>query len=267
MCGETSLQHGPVRRSTTHDSRFTLGRHMKIRAALAEFIGTFALIFVGMMAIGTNLANHGDISRTGIALAHGFTIAVMASATMAVSGGHLNPAVSFGLWIAKKITLMRMLGYWIAQLLGGVFGAYAADICMPKEMVTNAGLTNAAYGLPSVHSSMIPMDGGIPMVAILIELILPFLFILLILGTAADPRAHKVGALFIGLTVTLDILAGGPLTGAAMNPARWFGPAWVVSHQVGGAAIAWANWPVYIIGPLLGATLAGMLYGKVPDTV
>ena len=239
---------------------------MKLRAAIAEFIGTFALIFVGMMAIGTDLANH-DIGRTGIALAHGFTIAVMASATMAVSGGHLNPAVSFGLWIARKITLMRMLGYWVAQLLGGVLGAYAADLCMPKEMMTNAGLTNAAYGLPSVHSSMIPMEGGLPMIAILIEVILTFFLMYVILGTAADPRAHKVGALFIGLTVTLDILAGGPLTGAAMNPARWFGPAWVVSHQVGGAAIAWANWPVYIIGPLLGATLAGMLYGKIPDAV
>ena len=237
---------------------------MKARAAIAEFIGTFALIFVGMMAIGTDAANH-DISRTGIALAHGFTIAVMASATMAVSGGHLNPAVTFGMWMGRRITLMRMLGYWVAQLAGGVLGAFAADICMPKEMLTNGNFTNASYGLPSVNTAMLPMGGGLPMTAILVEVILTFFLMYVILGTAADPRAHKVGALFIGLTVTLDILAGGPLTGAAMNPARWFGPALLVSTQ-GAHAIAWANWPVYVVGPLLGATIAGVAYGRVPDT-
>jgi len=213
------------------------------------------------MAIATEAAGH-DISRTGIALAHGFTIAVMASATMAVSGGHLNPAVTFGMWMGKRITMMRMLGYWLAQVGGAIAGAFAADICVPKEMLTNGNLTNASYGLPNVNSGMMPMGGGLPMTAILVEVILTFFLMYVILGTAADPRAHKVGALFIGLTVTLDILAGGPLTGAAMNPARWFGPAVLVSTQ-GGAA--WANWPVYVVGPLLGATIAGIAYGRIPD--
>ena len=236
---------------------------MKGKAVLAEFIGTFALIFVGMMAIATDIANH-DISRTGIALAHGFTIAVMASATMAVSGGHLNPAVSFGLWVGRKITLARMIGYWIAQIAGATVGAYAADTCMPHTM-GNTVFTNAAYGIPSVSSTLVVANGGLPMAAILVETILTFFLMYVILGTAVDSRAHRMAGLFIGLTVTLDILAGGPLTGAAMNPARWFGPAFLVSHQPLGRAIAWSNWPVYVVGPLLGATLASILYGKIPD--
>jgi aquaporin TIP len=233
---------------------------MKLRAMLAEFIGTFALIFVGMLAIATDAVNH-DIGRTGIALAHGFTIAVMASATMAISGGHLNPAVSFGAWIAGRVTFARMIGYWLAQLAGGILGAFAANLCMPQEMMVNANFTNASYGLPSVYSGMQP-DTGIAAAALLVELILTFFLMYVILGTAVDNRAHKMAGLFIGLAVTLDILAGGPLTGAAMNPARWFGPALLVSTQAGGAEIAWLNWPVYIVGPLLGAALAVFLYGK-----
>jgi MIP family channel proteins len=230
---------------------------------MAEFIGTFALIFVGMLAIATDAVNH-DIGRVGIALAHGFTIAVMASAAMAISGGHFNPAVTFGMLVGRHITFPRAFGYWIVQFLGGIFGAYAADFCMPKEMMVNTGFTNASYGLPTVHASMTQMDGHLPYAAILIEVILTFFLMYVILGTAADRRAHKVGALFIGLAVTMDILAGGPLTGAAMNPARWFGPAYLVAHQPGGAAIAYVNWPVYVIGPLLGATLAGIWYGRLP---
>lgn len=236
---------------------------MKGRAFIAEFIGTFALIFVGMMAIATDLAGH-DIGRVGIALAHGFTIAVMASATMAVSGGHLNPAVTFGMWMGKRITLKRMVGYWVAQIAGGVVGAFAADLCMPRDLLVNTTFSNASYGLPSVNPSMLPMEGSLPITAILVEVILTFFLMYVILGTAADRRSHKVGALFIGLAVTMDILAGGPLTGAAMNPARWFGPAFLVSMQ-GAKDVAWANWSVYLIGPLLGATIAGIAYGRLPE--
>jgi MIP family channel proteins len=238
---------------------------VKGRAFAAEFIGTFALIFVGMMAIATDAIYH-DMGRVGIALAHGLTIAVMASATMAVSGGHLNPAVTFGMWMGKRITLKRTVGYWGAQLAGGIVGAFMANACMPADMLVNTNYRNASYGLPSVAANLVPMGGGLPMIAILIETILTFFLMYVILGTAADNRAPRIGGLYIGLAVTLDILAGGPLTGAAMNPARWFGPALLVSTQQGGNAIAWANWPVYIVGPLLGATIAGIAYGRPADS-
>ena len=91
-----------------------------------------------------------------------------------------------------------------------------------------------------------------------------------LLGAAADKRAHKLGGLMVGLTITMGILAGGPLTGGSMNPARWFGPAFLVSGQpmepmglVGTAA--YANWPVYVIGPLLGAAIAALVYGREPE--
>src|SRR5690349_11147581 len=104
-----------------------------------------------MMAIGAG------VGVVGIALAHGLAIAVMVSATAAVSGGHLNPAVSFGLWIGRRITLKRLLGYWVAQLAGGFSGALIAYSCMPTETLINLGAKDASYGLPSVSSSMMPM--------------------------------------------------------------------------------------------------------------
>jgi len=229
---------------------------LKGRAFSAEFIGTFALVFVGMMAIATGA------DRLGVALAHGFTIAVMASATMAVSGGHLNPAVTFGMWMGKRITLKRLLGYWLAQVTGAVVGAVVANFCIPTETLINGGWKDASYGVPAVHSSMMPMGGGLPMQAILVETVLTFFLMYVILGTAVDRRATKMAGLFIGLAVTLDILAGGSLTGAAMNPARWFGPALLVNFQGGHGFV---NWPVYLIGPLLGATLASFAYGRIPD--
>lgn len=276
---------------------------MKTRALWAEFIGTFALIFVGMMAIATNeiqkgaamtaaLANskgqgmaaihtmmatgNGDIGRVGIALAHGFAIAVMVTAAMAVSGGHLNPAVTFGMWVGKRITAKRMLGYWVVQVAGGVAGAFVANAVLPSDALTNAtGHAAAFYGLPSVSPLLGGDEGGMilfgmPIYALIIEAILTFFLVYVVLGTAVDRRAHKIGGLMIGLTITLDILAGGPLTGAAMNPARWLGPAFLVSGQpmegfglVGTAA--YVNWPVYVLGPLLGAALAAVLYGREPE--
>lgn len=278
---------------------------MKARALWAEFVGTFALIFVGMMAIATNeiqrggvidtmmrqskgkgMANialmgsmmQGDIGRVGIALAHGLVIAVMASAAMAVSGGHLNPAVTFGMWLSKRITAKRAFGYWVVQCAGGIAGALVANAVLPQDALQNLNLPNASFALPAVMKSL-QDEGtsvvvmGIPLYALLIEAILTFFLMYVVLGTAGDRRAHKVGGLFIGLTVTLDILAGGPLTGAAMNPARWLGPAFLVSGQTVGAAnpgmnvgtAAYVNWPVYILGPLIGAALASVVYGRLPE--
>ncbi len=215
---------------------------MKVRALIAEFIGTFALIFVGLLAI----AHLGDLKANGglvgIALAHGLAIACLASATAAISGGHLNPAVTFGMMLTRRIAIVPGLGYIVAQLLGGYVAAQAVGYCLGTE-----GMRAVVAGTPALGEAM-----SVPQ-AIVAEGIATFFLVFVIFGTAVDLRAPKVGALFIGLTVTMDILAIGPLTGGAMNPARWFGPA------MAGTKIS-ANPIVWTLGPLAGAALAAIVY-------
>ena len=201
----------------------------------AEFVGTFALIFVGVSSI---CANAGLV---GVALAHGLTIAVMISAMGHISGGHFNPAVTVGALVGGKIKIGDAVPYIIVQLVGGVLGALIANSLFPMAVIESAKL-----GTPLLADG-IGVAAGIKM-----EAVLTFFLVLVVYGTAIDPRAPKMGGLFIGLTITLDILAGGPITGASMNPARTFGPA-----VVGGY---WDNHIVYWIGPLIGGALAGLFY-------
>lgn len=209
---------------------------MKFRALLAEFIGTFSLIFVGVLVIyHLGAASAGLI---GIALAHGLAIACLASATAAVSGGHLNPAVTFGLLLARRIDFINAIGYIVAQCLGAIAAGYAAIYVVGENI--------AGKGTPALRSDITSAQG------IVGEAITTFFLVFVILGTAVDRRAPKMGALFIGLTVTMGIFAIGPLTGAALNPARWLG-----SGVPGGAL---GHPEVYILGPALGAAVAAFIY-------
>ncbi len=209
-----------------------------MKSYLAEAIGTFALIFVGIGAIHST---NSDLLL--IALAHGLTIAVMVSATGAISGGHLNPAVTLGLWVGKKITLSEAGKYWIAQLLGATLAGLAA-------LYLFGGKFEVMRGTPSLRVDWIN--------GVLIEAILTFFLVFVVYGTAVDPRGPKIGGLAIGLTVALDIMVGGPLTGAAMNPARAFGPALVT----GDVYYKFTEHLVYWIGPCLGGSLAGFIYSR-----
>ncbi len=213
-----------------------------LKQLTAEFIGTFTLIFIGIGAI----YNLGSVpgGLLGIALAHGLAIAVMVSATGGISGGHLNPAVTFGLFVGGKIDLGKTIAYWVAQLAG----ATVASLLVAQFI----GMAAVASGTPDID-----MAGRMVVSttqAIGIEAVLTFFLVFVVYGSAVDGRAPKIGGLAIGLTVTLDILFGGPLTGAAMNPARTFGPALVSGH--------WNNHIVYWVGPLLGGALAGLVYGR-----
>jgi MIP family channel proteins len=203
----------------------------------AEFIGTFTLIFVGVASICVNAG------LVGVALAHGLAIAVMVSAMGYISGGFYNPAVTFGAFVGGKIGARDAAGYVVAQLAGGVFGALAAKAVLPSSAAELAKL-----GTPLLAPEIGAGAG------ILLEAILTFFLVLVVFGTAMDSRAANVGGLFIGLTITLDILAGGPLTGASMNPARTFGPALVGGY--------WDHHLVYWIGPLLGGGIAGVVYTR-----
>lgn len=214
-----------------------------LRECVAEFIGTFALIFIGVGAI----SNLGSVpgGLLGIALAHGLTIAVMVSATAGISGGHLNPAVTFGLFIGGKVDFQKTIAYWLAQLAGGTAAGFLCAGLLGTAVVAN--------GTPDI-----PVFNSVPAVsvcqAITIEAVLTFFLVFVVYGSAVDARAPKIGGLAIGLTVAIDILFGGPFTGAAMNPARTFGPALASGH--------WNNHFVYWVGPLLGGALAGLVYGR-----
>lgn len=209
-------------------------------ALIAEFVGTFALVFVGAGAIVGNGAALGPL---GIALAHGFTIATMASATGHVSGGHLNPAVTIGFVVAGRMPVSRGLAYIGSQVVAAVLAAMLLNAVFTPDTVAAARL-----GTPLLGPSITPGAG------VALEAVLTFFLVFVIFGTAVDARAARVGGLYIGLAVTLDILVGGPLTGAAMNPARSLGPALVGGYL--------ADWWVYWVGPILGAIAAALVYDR-----
>ena len=214
---------------------------MNKKACIAEFIGTFTLIFIGVGAIAADHITGGKLGLTGIALAHGLAIAVMASATGAISGGHLNPAVTIGLWSARKISAANAITYILAQCSGAIFAAVLIKAAVPADVLTAVNMGTPAVG-----------EGITPNMALVTEIILTFVLVFVIYGTAVDARAPKMGGLFIGLAVALDVLMGGPISGAAMNPARHLGPA-----LVGGDL---QNTWIYWVGPIAGGILAAQIY-------
>jgi MIP family channel proteins len=211
------------------------------RNFIAEFVGTFALVFVGGGAIMMAQHTNNPAGLLQVALAHGLILALMVSATMNVSGGHLNPAVTTGLLVARRITPTVAGVHIVAQLLGAVVAAWALKLAMPTS------LFNAAQG----GGQSIALDITAAQ-AIGLEAIATFFLMFVIYGTAVNADAPKIGGLAIGLTIAADILAIGPLTGASMNPARSFGPA-IVSGALTGQVVYW-------VGPILGAIAAAMLW-------
>jgi aquaporin TIP len=212
------------------------------KALLAELIGTFTLIFVGVGTIAVTASAGSAPSLVAVALAHGLAIAVMVSATAAISGGHLNPAVTLGALVTGRITGRQAIGHWAAQIAGGILGAVVIAVCVPGALLAAAG-----------HGTPAPGAGISSGAAFLMELVLTFFLVFVVIGTAIDGRAPKVGGLFIGLAVTMGILVGGPISGGAMNPARFLGPAIVNATQL---QYTW----LYLLGPLLGGLLAGAVW-------
>ena len=210
----------------------------------AEFVGALTLIYIGAGSIvAMTTFGVGSVGIIGIALAHGIAIAVMVSALGHVSGAHFNPAITIGAWITQKIRSSQALGYIVAQLAGAAGGALLLRLSLPKRV-----LEQATYGTPAVVKGL--SNGQ----AVLIEAILTFFLVWVVFATAIDPEGafNKIAGLAIGLVLTMDILMGGFFTGAAMNPARHFGPAIVGSN--------WDGWWVYWVGPVAGAIVAASLY-------
>jgi len=230
---------------------------------LAEGIGTFALLFVGAGAILSfesfqSTLDPGGV-RLAIALAHGLTIGVMVSAMGHVSGAHFNPAVTLAMIVARKIKVEAATWYILAQLLAATLAAAALLAIYPASVWQQTDIGNPA---PGSVAGVILNEGQV----ILVEAIATFFLVWVIFGTAVDPKGswNAVGGFAIGLTVTLDILFAGPLTGAAMNPARSFGPT-IVAFAAGsptGTAL-WTNHLLYWVGPALGGLMAGGLYSGI----
>lgn len=212
-----------------------------LRPLAAEFLATLALVFIGAGSVIVDAMTGGEVGLVGVALAHGVVLAVMVTITMPISGGHVNPAVTFGLWVARKIDARRAGLYVVAQLAGAVAGALLLRVLFP----VGAG-DATSWGVPRI-SPYVPFEQ-----AIVIEAVLTLFLVSAVFGTAVSPQAPKVGGFGIGLVLVFDILAAGPLTGAAMNPARAFGPALVAND--------WRAHAAYWAGPLLGAAVAGLLW-------
>ncbi|MEZ4499383.1 MAG: MIP/aquaporin family protein [Thermomicrobiales bacterium] len=214
---------------------------------LVEALGTFALCFMG---VGSIILTQGQ-DIVAIALAHGLAIGLMVAAAGHISGGHYNPAVTIGALIAGRIAPGPALGYIIAQLVGGVAGAAALTLTF-----LDVDRNEVNLGLPSVGSSIttdpvVALSSGN---ALAMEAILTFFLMFVIIGTAMDNRTggRAIAGLAIGLTISMGVLAGGTVSGAAMNPARWFGPA-VVQQD-------FTDFWIWIVGPIAGAAVAAFVY-------
>ena len=214
-----------------------------LRPLVAEFVGVFFLVFLGAGAIVANTYREGVVGLVGIALAFGLALAIAVSATMNVSGGHINPAVTLGLWSIGRIGWRQAGLYVVAQLLGAVVAALAIKGLYPEMPGRIAQL-----GTPQLASVLTLAQG------IVLEAILTFFLAFVVMATAVDSAEPKMAGFAIGLTLTVGILAGGPLTGGALNPARAFGPALVAN--------AWLAQLVYWVGPILGAIAAMQLYER-----
>jgi MIP family channel proteins len=207
-----------------------------LRAPAAEFIGTALFVLVGA---GSSIANQGGAAGLAIALAHGLGLAVIVTIMLPISGGHINPAVSFALWFGKQIDALTLGKYVLAQLLGAIVAALLIKATFPAGAVRMTSL-----GTPQVAAAMTNLAAPI-----VLEALFTFFLVSAVYGTVVSPQAVRVGGFAIGLVVLVCAVGGGGvLTGAVMNPARAFGPA-LVSWDWHGQAIYW-------IGPLLGAAAA-----------
>lgn len=208
----------------------------------AEFLGTFVLCFVGQATIcGQFLMGNGAGSMLPIAVAHGLALAVMVSALGRASGGHFNPAVTLGFVLTGRQSMTSAITYWISQLSGAVVASLLLRAIVPADAAVGTHL-GAVGPHPALSASS----------AFLVEFVLTFFLVTVVWGTAVDEHAPRMGGFGIGLAYTMGMLAGGPLTGAALNPARAFGPALATG--------AWASHWVYWLGPLAGGATAALVH-------
>ena len=205
-----------------------------LRRGVAEFVGAFTLIFIGG---GAGIVSGSDI--VAVALANGLAIGIMVTNLGHISGGHFNPAITLGFVVSRRIAPLLAAVYWASQLLGAISAAFILRWLFQKAAV-------AAFAAPAPHTT----DAK----AFVLEGIMTVFLVWAVWATAVDARGafKSIAGLAIGLSITIDVFVGGPVTGAAMNPARAFGP-----ELAGGM---WHGWWIYWVGPAAGALLASLVY-------
>jgi MIP family channel proteins len=219
-------------------------------AAAAEFVGPFTLVVAGVGAIIStqNLSDGGNL--VAVSLAHGLAIGLMVAALGHISGGHFNPAVTISMLATGQIALTRAVTYIVAQVLGGTAGAGVLTMVFPALGPMGRNNPGVNLGLPGLGPD-VSISG-----ALIMEAVMTFFLVLVIFGTVVDPRGPKaIAPLAIGLMITMDILTGGRITGAAMNPARALGPALVQQD--------FTNWWIYWLGPIIGGLIAAFAYKSI----
>ena len=232
------------------------------KRAIAELVGTYVLVFLGTgSVVVAALINKGLAPVPGnkfgvgfdlavwfaIGIAFGIAVIAMIYAFGHISGTHINPAVSVALWATKRMPANEMAAYIIAQCIGATLASTSLVIILGTRAV-ETGL--AATGM---------FDGVSYVQAIFCEAVATFILLLTIMGSAVDKRAPGgFAGLAIGLVVAADIVAVGNITGASMNPARTFGP--YLADTLFGGPNMWAQFPIYVIGPIVGGVLAALLY-------
>jgi aquaporin Z len=219
------------------------------KLVIVEALGCFALCFMGIGAIIQTQG--GDL--VAIALAHGLGIGLMVAAVGHISGGVFNPALTVGLWASRRMDQKRAIVYIVAQCLGALAGAACLTLVY-RDLDRNA----VNLGVPAVGKAILDPSFSLSAGnAFVMEIILTFFLMFVVFGVAVDNRTggRAIAGLAIGLTITMDILAGGAVSGAAMNPARWFGPAIVQGD--------FADFWIWILGPIIGAVAAAVLYNDV----
>jgi MIP family channel proteins len=209
------------------------------RAVAAELLGTFTLVFIGAGAGALAGINGGGI--LAVALAHGTALVTIAYTWGPVSGAHVNPAVTLALAVMGKISWNKAVPYWIAQFVGAALAGYVLLF-----LVGDAG------GLGATTGTLTHVDS---LRTIVVEAVLTFFLMSTILGTAVAGRGGNAVGLAIGFVLVMDILMGGALTGASMNPARTFGPA----LATGDMSYMW----MYLVGPCVGALAAALGCGRI----
>lgn len=205
-----------------------------LRRGVAEFIGTFTLIFIGG---GAGIVSGQDI--VAVALANGLAIGIMVSNLGHISGGHFNPSITLGFLATRRITPLLAVAYWASQLLGAIAAAFLLRYLFNEVSVRFSAA-------PSVHTT----DAR----AFVLEAVMTAFLVWAVWATAVDPRGafKAISGLAIGLSITMGVFVGGRITGAAMNPARALGPE-IAGNQ-------WSGWWIYWVGPIAGALLASLLY-------
>jgi MIP family channel proteins len=211
------------------------------RPLLAEFLGTALFVFIAAGSVVVSAMTSGGLTTLGIALAQGVGYAVLVSSLMSVSGGHLNPAVSFGVWVAGKIDGPTCGRYVLAQLVGGVAGA-----ALVRGLFPTVPVEAVSAGAPQLSLAVGFVQGTI------LEAVFTFFLLIAVFGTVIASDAPKIAGFGVGLAVFVGSVMAGSLTGAALNPARALGPALI--------SWTWHSQAAYWLGPLAGAAVAAWVW-------